>query len=201
MGCPADQLGLALVALTDACGVVRKASDAVRVIEDKPIDDPCVQILDKGFKVLPDDEGIRGRYVVVVVDLDNVTAHLSGYHAAVLELTGHPLATELPCDRVAVIIGDPKISPLRVIPAAMAGGAVTGALSMAFGCTLRAPHGGIFVVPLIGRPFVYLLAIAAGTGVSAALVIVLKGLRKPPRTRTAHSSADGEAEAEVTAAA
>lgn len=89
--------------------------------------------------------------------------------------------------------------PLRVIPAAMAGGAVTGALSMTFGCTLRAPHGGIFVVPLIGQPFVYLLAIAAGTGVSAALVILLKGLSKPPRTRAADSSAEGEAE--VTAAA
>ncbi|MCB5910192.1 PTS fructose transporter subunit IIABC [Streptomyces pinistramenti] len=67
--------------------------------------------------------------------------------------------------------------PLRVIPSAMAGGAVTGALSMAFGCTLRAPHGGIFVVPLIGRPFLYLLAIAAGTAVSTALVLLLKGLR------------------------
>ncbi|MFI8088508.1 fructose-specific PTS transporter subunit EIIC [Streptomyces sp. NPDC086080] len=68
--------------------------------------------------------------------------------------------------------------PLRVIPASMAGGAVTGALSMAFGATLRAPHGGIFVVPLIGNPFLYLVAIAAGVGVTAALVIVLKGLRK-----------------------
>ncbi|KOU40656.1 PTS fructose transporter subunit IIABC [Streptomyces sp. WM6378] len=68
--------------------------------------------------------------------------------------------------------------PLRVIPSAMAGGAVTGALSMAFGCTLRAPHGGIFVVPLIGNAFLYLLAVAAGTAVSAALVILLKGLRK-----------------------
>ncbi|MFE0190677.1 fructose-specific PTS transporter subunit EIIC [Streptomyces sp. NPDC058989] len=69
--------------------------------------------------------------------------------------------------------------PLRVIPSAMAGGAVTGALSMAFGCTLRAPHGGVFVVPLIGQPLLYLLAIAAGTLVSTALVVVLKGLRKP----------------------
>ncbi|MEU6984680.1 fructose-specific PTS transporter subunit EIIC [Streptomyces sp. NPDC046324] len=68
--------------------------------------------------------------------------------------------------------------PLRVIPAAMAGGAVTGALSMAFECTLRAPHGGIFVIPLIGNPLLYLLAIVAGTVVSAALVIVLKGARK-----------------------
>lgn len=69
--------------------------------------------------------------------------------------------------------------PLRVIPASMAGGAVTGALSMAFGCTLRAPHGGIFVVPLIGNPFLYLIAIAAGVCVSTALVVILKGMRKP----------------------
>ncbi|MET7653310.1 MULTISPECIES: fructose-specific PTS transporter subunit EIIC [unclassified Streptomyces] len=69
--------------------------------------------------------------------------------------------------------------PLRVIPASMAGGAVTGALSMAFGATLRAPHGGIFVVPLIGNPFLYLIAIASGVCVTTALVVVLKGLRKP----------------------
>ncbi|MGW6055232.1 PTS fructose transporter subunit IIABC [Streptomyces sp. NPDC055189] len=68
--------------------------------------------------------------------------------------------------------------PLRVIPASMAGGAVTGALSMAFGCTLRAPHGGIFVVPLIGQPLLYLVAILAGVGVSTAAVILLKGTRK-----------------------
>lgn len=67
--------------------------------------------------------------------------------------------------------------PLRVIPAAMAGGAVTGGLSMAFDCTLRAPHGGAFVVPLIGNPWLYLVAIAAGTLVSTALVVVLKSLR------------------------
>ncbi|MFF1281020.1 fructose-specific PTS transporter subunit EIIC [Streptomyces sp. NPDC058299] len=68
--------------------------------------------------------------------------------------------------------------PLRVIPSAMVGGALTGALSMAFGATLRAPHGGIFVVPLIGNPFLYLVAIAAGVCVSTALVVVLKGMRK-----------------------
>ncbi|MCF0090194.1 MULTISPECIES: fructose-specific PTS transporter subunit EIIC [unclassified Streptomyces] len=68
--------------------------------------------------------------------------------------------------------------PLRVIPSSMLGGAVTGALSMAFGATLRAPHGGIFVVPLIGNPFLYLVALAAGVCVSAASVIVLKGLRR-----------------------
>ncbi|MFF9776109.1 fructose-specific PTS transporter subunit EIIC [Streptomyces sp. NPDC013978] len=68
--------------------------------------------------------------------------------------------------------------PLRVIPASMAGGAVTGALAMAFGSTLRAPHGGIWVTPLIGKPFLYLLAIAIGTAVTAGLVILLKGMRK-----------------------
>ncbi|NGO15405.1 PTS transporter subunit EIIA [Streptomyces sp. HC44] len=68
--------------------------------------------------------------------------------------------------------------PLRVIPASMAGGAVTGALTMAFGSTLRAPHGGIWVTFLIGKPFLYLLAIAVGTAVTAGLVIALKGMRK-----------------------
>ncbi|NUH41210.1 PTS sugar transporter subunit IIA [Streptomyces samsunensis] len=77
--------------------------------------------------------------------------------------------------------------PLRVIPSSMVGGAVTGALSMAFDCTLRAPHGGIFVVPLIGQPFLYLLAIVAGTVVSTGLVIFLKGLRK-----TAEPEAKGQ---------
>ncbi|CAL9307832.1 PTS fructose transporter subunit IIABC [Streptomyces sp. SudanB182_2057] len=67
--------------------------------------------------------------------------------------------------------------PLRVIPSAMAGGALTGALSMAFGATLRAPHGGVFVVPLIGSPLLYLVAIAAGVCVTAALVVLLKGMR------------------------
>ncbi|MFJ4756272.1 fructose-specific PTS transporter subunit EIIC [Streptomyces sp. NPDC088763] len=68
--------------------------------------------------------------------------------------------------------------PLRVIPASMAGGAVTGALTMAFGSTLRAPHGGVWVTFLIGEPFLYLLAIAAGTAVTAGLVVLLKGMRR-----------------------
>ncbi|WNF25425.1 fructose-specific PTS transporter subunit EIIC [Streptomyces sp. C11-1] len=68
--------------------------------------------------------------------------------------------------------------PLRVIPSVMAGGAVTGALSMAFGATLRAPHGGIFVVPLIGEPFLYLLAVATGTLVATTLVVLLKSARR-----------------------
>ncbi|MFJ3194940.1 fructose-specific PTS transporter subunit EIIC [Streptomyces griseoviridis] len=68
--------------------------------------------------------------------------------------------------------------PLRVIPSSMVGGAITGGLSMAFGATLRAPHGGIFVVPLIGNPFLYLIAIAAGVCVTTALVVVLKSTRR-----------------------
>ncbi|MER6031975.1 fructose-specific PTS transporter subunit EIIC [Streptomyces sp. NPDC001851] len=75
--------------------------------------------------------------------------------------------------------------PLRVIPSAMVGGALTGALSMAFGATLRAPHGGIFVVPLIGNPFPYLIAIAAGVCATTALVVLLKGMRKPAPEATA----------------
>ncbi|MFJ4035129.1 PTS fructose transporter subunit IIABC [Streptomyces griseoluteus] len=86
--------------------------------------------------------------------------------------------------------------PLRVIPSAMAGGAVTGALSMMFGATLRAPHGGIFVVPLIGNPFLYLVAIAAGVCVSTALVVVLKGMRKPAQGAPAAGSAEGAAAGE-----
>ncbi|GGR24547.1 PTS fructose transporter subunit IIABC [Streptomyces netropsis] len=81
--------------------------------------------------------------------------------------------------------------PLRVIPSAMAGGAVTGALSMAFGCTLRAPHGGVFVVPLIGSPFLCLLAVVAGTAVSAAVVLLLKGLRRPAPPQAALPAEDG----------
>ncbi|MEV0641021.1 fructose-specific PTS transporter subunit EIIC [Streptomyces sp. NPDC050619] len=84
--------------------------------------------------------------------------------------------------------------PLRVIPASMAGGAVTGALSMAFGATLRAPHGGIFVVPLIGHAFLYLIAIAVGVCVTTAVVVVLKSMRKPvPGAVTAEVAADGSA--------
>ena len=64
--------------------------------------------------------------------------------------------------------------PLRVIPSLMVGSALTGALSLIFGATLRAPHGGVFVIGLIGNWPMYLVAIAIGTVVSAALVIALK---------------------------
>ena len=60
--------------------------------------------------------------------------------------------------------------PLRVIPACVVGSAVAGALSMAFGCTLMAPHGGIFVVPTIGNPVMYLIALLIGSVISCVLL-------------------------------
>ncbi len=64
--------------------------------------------------------------------------------------------------------------PLRVLPSCIAGSAVAGALSMAFGCTLMAPHGGIFVIPVMGNPVLYLVALVAGTAVSTILLGLLK---------------------------
>ncbi|MEI3411900.1 MAG: fructose-specific PTS transporter subunit EIIC [Blautia sp.] len=57
--------------------------------------------------------------------------------------------------------------PLHVIPACIIGSGVAGALSMAFECTLMAPHGGIFVFPVVGNAVMYLVALVAGTIVSA----------------------------------
>ena len=68
--------------------------------------------------------------------------------------------------------------PLRVMPSLMAGSAVTGALSVAAGATSAVPHGGVFVLGLIGHPLGYLAAILTGTMVSAALVIALKTFRR-----------------------
>lgn len=64
--------------------------------------------------------------------------------------------------------------PLRVIPSCMAGSGLAGALSMAFGCTLMAPHGGIFVFPVVGNALLYLAALAAGTVLGAVLLGILK---------------------------
>jgi len=67
--------------------------------------------------------------------------------------------------------------PLRVIPALMLGSAVAGALSMVFGCELRVPHGGAFVLPIpnaVTNLGVYLMAIVAGTVVSALALAALK---------------------------
>ncbi len=64
--------------------------------------------------------------------------------------------------------------PLHVLPACIAGSGVAGALSMAFNCTLMAPHGGIFVFPVVGNAIFYLVALVAGTAVSTLLLGVLK---------------------------
>lgn len=64
--------------------------------------------------------------------------------------------------------------PLRVIPSCAVGGAVAGGLSMAFGCTLMAPHGGIFVFPVVGHPILYLIALAVGTAAGCAMLGLLK---------------------------
>ncbi|WP_320780241.1 fructose-specific PTS transporter subunit EIIC [Streptomyces sp. CRN 30] len=122
-------------------------------------------------------------------------------------------ATERENGKAAWVLGASFISegaipfaaadPLRVIPSAMAGGAVTGALSMAFDATLRAPHGGVFVVPLIGSPLLYLVAVAAGVCVTTTLVVVLKGLRgraaQDTTAREVPAVATGEEKRTVTA--
>ena len=64
--------------------------------------------------------------------------------------------------------------PLRVIPSCLAGAAVAGGLSMAFGCTLRAPHGGLFVLPTIGNPVMYLAAVVIGAVVGCVILGILK---------------------------
>ena len=67
--------------------------------------------------------------------------------------------------------------PLRVIPALMAGSAVAGAMSMVFGCELRVPHGGVFVLPIpnaVTQLGPYLIAIVAGTLVTTTALFFLK---------------------------
>lgn len=72
--------------------------------------------------------------------------------------------------------------PLRVLPACIIGSATAGGLSMFFGCTLRAPHGGIFVLPTIGNPLMYALSILIGSIVGCLILAVLK---KPlPKEKT-----------------
>ena len=64
--------------------------------------------------------------------------------------------------------------PLRVIPASVAGSAVAGMLSMIFGCSIRAPHGGIWVIGVIDNPLGYLIALVAGSAVACLLLGLLK---------------------------
>ena len=64
--------------------------------------------------------------------------------------------------------------PLRVLPSCIVGSAVSGALSMLFGCALRAPHGGIFVFPVVDHPLLYVAALAVGSVVGAVILSVIK---------------------------
>ncbi|GKV74684.1 MULTISPECIES: PTS fructose transporter subunit IIABC [Pseudarthrobacter] len=77
--------------------------------------------------------------------------------------------------------------PLRVIPASMLGGALTGALTMAFGVTSQAPHGGIFVFFAIGNVLMFVLSIIAGTIVTALAVVALKRWAAPKTADTVES--------------
>ncbi|MDO4255305.1 MAG: fructose-specific PTS transporter subunit EIIC [Kocuria sp.] len=92
--------------------------------------------------------------------------------------------------------------PLRVIPSMMAGGAVTGALTMALGVTLNAPHGGIFVILAMGNKWGFLLALVAGVVVSALIVTMLKAQRQKSLMAAAQheaQSADAPTAASVNA--
>lgn len=64
--------------------------------------------------------------------------------------------------------------PLHVIPACAIGSAVAGSLSMMFGCTLQAPHGGIFVFPVVGKPIMYFAALIVGTVIGGVLLGLIK---------------------------
>ena len=64
--------------------------------------------------------------------------------------------------------------PLRVLPSCVIGAALSGALSMTFGCALRAPHGGIFVFPVVDHALLYFVALAIGSVVGAVILSLLK---------------------------
>lgn len=73
--------------------------------------------------------------------------------------------------------------PWRVIVSSMVGSGATGGLVILFNNTLRAPHGGIWVAPLIGNPFTYVLAVVIGTLITAAVVVGLKSMRSTASTQ------------------
>ena len=68
--------------------------------------------------------------------------------------------------------------PLRVLPSCIIGSAIAGGLSMLFGCTLMAPHGGIFVIGIVGNALMYIISIAIGALVGALILAALKGRRR-----------------------
>ncbi|MPY79638.1 MAG: PTS fructose transporter subunit IIBC [Actinophytocola sp.] len=89
--------------------------------------------------------------------------------------------------------------PLRVIPSTVAGGAAAGATSMAVGSTLMAPHGGIWVIGLIGNPLGYLLAIVVGTAVTCGVVVAAKHVRRSPTESATQAESSATARQAVAA--
>ena len=83
--------------------------------------------------------------------------------------------------------------PLRMLPSFMVGGALTGGLTMAVGSGLLAPHGGIWVTPLIGNPLLFLAALAAGVVVSALAVVLTKGIGRNPQEASIEAAESLEA--------
>ena len=72
------------------------------------------------------------------------------------------------------VMGYAAADPLHVLPSCIVGSAIAGGISMFFGCTLMAPHGGIFVFPVVGNALMYLVALVVGTAVSTVLLGLLK---------------------------
>jgi PTS system fructose-specific IIC component len=118
-----------------------------------------------------------------------------GLALATFVAKGRFTADERQAGNVAAILGVSFITegaipfaakdPIRVIPACILGSAVAGGLSMLFGCTLRAPHGGIFVLAIpnaVGQVGLYIVAIAAGTLVTTLAILQLKRRRTPEVT-------------------
>ncbi|MGY1496854.1 hypothetical protein ACW4TU_09635 [Streptomyces sp. QTS52] len=68
--------------------------------------------------------------------------------------------------------------PLRMIPASMAGGAVSGALIMTFGTTITVPYGGVLAIGQVGKPLLFAVSVAVGVLVTAAVTVALKSLRR-----------------------
>ena len=64
--------------------------------------------------------------------------------------------------------------PLRVLPSCIIGSAVAGGMSMFLGCALRAPHGGVFVIPVVSNPFGYICAIVCGSIIGMFILAILK---------------------------
>jgi PTS system fructose-specific IIC component len=91
--------------------------------------------------------------------------------------------------------------PIRVIPSMMVGSAVTGAMAMGLKVTSPAPHGGIWIIGLIGKPLIWILAIVCGTAVSTACVVVAKSIHTPAHSTPEPGNVDLRFPAATAAAA